>query len=158
MDPISLVALASLVAAFASAKDDPYGRRYIVYRGIPFDQLPFVCRHGYAPPSDPAHMLPHDPDLLKYCFPEEWYDEMETGDETRMDAAIVDAIPWYDPNDGIRSLEGGVNASTDPENAAGYGDVLLGLDVTDAEIAEIHSYVIVRDTRQAPVVSIEVVR
>jgi len=112
---------------------DPEDSRY--FRGVSKEELRIILKTKKFLPS--TDLMPFDNEVIEYAIGEEYSDMTEK----QIERWIRSMIPWY--NGKLSSVQGGVNLTTDFENAKGYGDYVLATNGDGAEIADIsdaHSF------------------
>lgn len=132
-----------------SSLDPRYEYQY--FRGVTEDELPQIKEQAHLLPS--SDMIANDPEVLEQVFGDD-YNSMSERQVTR---ALKGMIPWFTGN--LKSLKGGVNLTKDFENAKGYGEYVVAVDVPSSEVVDLgHGYAVARDASQVKVGAIYDVR
>jgi hypothetical protein len=92
---------------------------YKYFRGISLNELnEIIATKRVLPSSD---LIPFDNEVLEYAIGED-YGDMSQED---IDDWIMGVVWWYDGS--LKSVKGGVNLTTDFDNAKGYGDYVIAV-------------------------------
>lgn len=102
------------------------------YRGVSKSQLAEWLNGNNIPSTD---VMPLDPEIVEYGMG----DDYKNADDEQIDRWVKTVCPWYDGS--LRSVKGGLNVTSDFDNAKGYGDYVLGIDpAKNSEIADFSEY------------------
>jgi hypothetical protein len=108
---------------------------YKYFRGISLNELnEIIATKRVLPSSD---LIPFDNEVLEYAIGED-YGDMSQED---IDDWIMGVVWWYDGS--LKSVKGGVNLTTDFDNAKGYGDYVIAVVIENGEVADVsdsHSF------------------
>lgn len=114
-----------------------------LYRAVGPDEAKMILKQGFLIPS--SDLMPFDWEVVEYSLGDDIHD-ME---EEEIEAAVQSIVPWYDGS--LQSVHGGVNLTTDWDNARGYaGDtgVVFAVNCNGTDLAQFSdSHVFARDAR-----------
>lgn len=102
---------------------------YSLYRGMSIAEAKRVLQLGHMLPS--TDLMPLDWEVVEYGLG----DYASDMDEEEIDQWVMDVCPWYDGT--YQSIAGGVNLTSDWENARGYAGngVVMGV-ICKCDVAE----------------------
>lgn len=106
------------------------------WRGVGIDEAKIIIKQGHMLPS--RDLMPFDYEVVEYGIGDEIHDMSEED----IESWVQYMCPWYDGS--RRSVEGGMNLTSDFDNAGGYGrdGVIFGVyckcDV--AEFSDAHLF------------------
>jgi len=125
-----------LLRELLKESDDEYNIRdsgVIGYRGIHEDDLKKILSKKPYHPLPSTDLMPLDFEVVEYSIGEDIRD-ME---DEEIEEWVQDIVPWYDGS--LRSIKGGVNFTTEEDNAEGYGKYVVVLGIapgsSDSDIA-----------------------
>lgn len=96
------------------------------YRGIGQEELDHILKTKKVLPS--TDLMPFDNVVVELGIVDDLGEETyEMMDQEAIDGWIQDQVPWYDGS--LNSVKGGVNYTTDLDNAENYGDYVIKLNV-----------------------------
>lgn len=102
------------------------------YRGVSKSELDEWLKGNNLPSAD---AMPLDPEVVEYGMG----DDYKSSDDEQIDKWVKAVCPWYDGSP--KSVKGGLNVTSDFDNAKGYGNYVLGITPTKgAEIADFSEY------------------
>lgn len=110
---------------------------YDGYRGVGPEELKLILQTKHPLPS--SDLMPFDNEIIEYGMGEE--DENgESYTDDQIEQWVRDIVPWYDGS--IESVKGGVNFTSDLDNAEGYGNYILALRTNGpvADFSDIHHF------------------
>jgi hypothetical protein len=115
------------------------------YRGVYLEVALSWCHGKPVPSYDP---MPLDFEVVEYGIG----DAIEDMDEDDIEEWVKDICYWYDGSP--KSVKGGLNVTTDFDNAKGYGDFVLGINSLgdSAEFSDAH--VFLRDCNETKLIFI----
>ena len=120
------------------------------YRGVSLNEAIYsVC--GRVPPSSDLEQMPLDWEIVEYTLGE----EAHSMSEEEIDDFVKSIVPWYDGT--VKSVKGGLNLTTDLENAKGYAGekgAVLAVNVEGDAVAFSDDYLYARKSDDAKVISI----
>ena len=106
------------------------------FRGVRREDLKQVRKTGKVPPS--RDLMPLDWEVIEYALG----DSAGEMSEEDIESWVQDMVWWYDGS--LPSIKGGVNITTDFQNAQGYGEYVLALEPVNpsniADISDAHSF------------------
>lgn len=152
----------------------------LLWVGMSVEEALASWEQGFVRPSDPYFVIPNDGEMEPYITGGDiwgWVsektlnelDEIETkhggdsdefryakrcAEEEGYTEATKTKIPWWNPDDNVESVRGGLNATTDYETAAGYGEAVIGFEAL-GEVADIGPYVFVRDAKETKIICMD---
>ena len=103
---------------------------YGLYRGMSVPEAKKVFQLGHLPPS--SDLMPLDWEVVEYSIG----DSISDMSEEDIEQFVMDVCPWYDGS--LQSIRGGVNLTSDWENARGYASddgVVLGV-ICNGDVAQ----------------------
>jgi len=120
------------------------------YRGVSLEEAIISCC-GKVPPTSDIEQMPLDWEIVEYTIG----DEARDMSEKQVDNIVKGLVPWYDGS--VESVKGGLNLTTDLENAKGYASekgAVLGIQVLDQTAEFSDDYLYARRADDAKVVKI----
>ena len=105
------------------------------YRGVGRQELEQILKTKHALPS--SDLMPFDNEIIEYSIGEESFQDMSPEE---VEQWVRDTVPWY--NGSLQSVQGGVNYTTDLDNAEGYGEYILALQVRGdhVDFSDVHGF------------------
>jgi len=99
------------------------------FRGVKKQEAISIMKGKNLTPS--TDLIPFDNEVLEYAIGDDYKDMSQE----EIDNWIKNVIPWYDGS--LASVKGGVNLTTDFENAQGYGDYVLAIEPYNTEVVDV---------------------
>ena len=120
---------------FLSWYQQKYGAKkaqYDGYRGVGEEEFNEIMKTKHPLPS--TDLMPFDNEVIEYG--------MGPGDHTEQEVEqwVSETVPWYDGS--LASVKGGVNFTSDLDNASGYGKYTLALKTQGpvADFSDVHKF------------------
>lgn len=120
------------------------------YRGVSLEEAIISCCER-VPPTSNIEQMPLDWEIVEYTIG----DEARDMSEKRVDDIVKSLVPWYDGS--VESVKGGLNLTTDLENAKGYASekgAVLGIQVLGQTAEFSDDYLYARRADDAKVVKV----
>lgn len=130
---------------FSFTESNKYSCDY--YIGVDLDEAISWCNNIPIPtPVESAY--PVDWEVIEYSIG----GEITLDNDEEIEEYVKDECPWY--NGSLKSLEGGLNVLGDFDNAKGYGNYVLGVDVFGETANFTDEYVFVKDCKETKLIFI----